>query len=82
MKTWKSKLFGDTRSNFYGWIIAGTAMITVSLLWVIQALVAGAQSAECRLLLAIYVILLGQFLLGLTKYLARVARKLEPPSTL
>jgi hypothetical protein len=82
MKTWKSKLFGDTRGNFYGWIIVGSGLITVSLLWAVQALVAGAPSAESRLLLAIYVILLGQFLLGLTNYHARVARKLEPPSTL
>ncbi len=82
MKTWKSKLFGDTRSNFYGWIIVGIGLITGSLLFAVQALFAFAQSAESRLLLAIYVILLGQFLLGLTNYHARVAEKLEQPPAL
>jgi hypothetical protein len=77
MKHWKSKLFGDTRCNFSCWIVAGTALITVSLLWVIEALVAGARSPECRLLLAIYVVLLGQFVLGLQTYSARTVKNLE-----
>lgn len=78
MKTWKSKLFGDNRMNFYGWIAGGVLVIGVSLLFVLWALLAGAlRSPECLLLLAIYFILLGHLGLALQNYHARVARSIE-----
>ena len=36
MKTWKSKLFGDNRMNFYGWIGGGLFVIGASL-WLVFA---------------------------------------------
>jgi hypothetical protein len=78
MKTWKSKLFGDNRLNFYGWIGGGLFVIGISLCLVLWALRAGAlQSPECLLLLAIYFILLGHLGLALQNYHARVAKSIE-----
>ena len=78
MKTWKSKLFGDNRMNFYGWIGGALFLIGASLWAVLRALRAGAlHSPECLLLLAIYFILLGHLGLGLQNYSARVAKHLE-----
>jgi uncharacterized membrane protein len=78
MKTWKSKVFGDNRQNFYGWIFGGLIIIGVSLWLVWRALDAGAlQSAECLLLLAIYFLLVGHLALALQNYHARVAERIE-----
>jgi hypothetical protein len=77
MKTWKSRLFGDNLSNLYCFNIAGFLVIAGSMLSVMQALSAGAQSAESRLLLAIYLILMGRFCLVLQTYSARIVKKLE-----
>lgn len=78
MKTWKSKLFGDNRFNFYSWICAGLFVIGVSLWCAIRAVSAGALEApESLLLLAIYFILLGRFGLALQSYHARVAERLD-----
>jgi len=78
MKTWKSKLFGDNRFNFYGWICGGLFVIGVSLGLVLWSLSAGAlRSPECLLLLAIYFILLGHLGIALQNYHARVAERIE-----
>ena len=82
MKTWKSRLFGYTRCNFYCSMAMGIILPAASVFYVVDAFIAGSQSSESRLLLAIYVILLGQFSLGLTNYLALVSSELEqPPKT-
>lgn len=79
MSNWKSKLFGDNSLNFYGWLFAGSMIVCFSLVHVCRALGAdgGRFSRQESLLLAIWLILLGQFLLALQKYLARVGRTLE-----
>ena len=78
MKSWKSKLFGDNRLNFYGWICTGLLIIGLSLLLMIQAIVLGAfHSASDCVLAAIWVLLLGLLGLSLQNYCARVARAIE-----
>lgn len=75
---WKTKLFGDNRLNFYGWIFAGLFVIGVSLWCVILALRAGAtRSPTCLLLLAIYLLLLAILGLTLQNYHSRVACVLD-----
>lgn len=75
---WKTKLFGDTRLNFYGWIFGGLFIIGASLWFIVLGLRAGAtRSPTCLLLLAIYFILLGIFCLALQNYHSRVARLLD-----
>ena len=78
MKTWKSKLFGDTRLNFYGWIGTGLLVMGVSLCCLVKAIHAGADSSPtCLLLGAIYFIALGHFGIALQNYCARVAKNIE-----
>ncbi len=78
MTTWKSKLFGDNRFNFYGWIGAGLAVIVVSICMIIMAIRAGAlHSPICLLLVAIYFVALGHFCVALQNYHARVAKNIE-----
>jgi hypothetical protein len=78
MTTWKSKLFGDNRFNFYGWIVAGLLLICISVCTVIMAIRAGAlHSPSCLLLGAIYFIVLGHFCIMLQNYHARVAKNIE-----
>ena len=78
MKKWKSKTFGDTRLNFYGWIFTGLFLLFLSLWFVAHAIWLDAdRSPACLLLIAIYVLLLGHFGLALQEYCARVAKSLE-----
>ena len=78
MGNWKTKLFGDNRMNLYGWIAGGLLIIFASLWFIIQALSAGAlDSQESLLLIAICLVLLGQFGLELQNYCSRVAQKLD-----
>jgi len=78
MITWKTKLFGDNRFNFYGWIFTGVFAIAVSLWCLIKAIKAGGdRSPECFLLAAIYFIVLGHFCVALQNYYARVAKTIE-----
>ena len=78
MITWKSKLFGDNRFNFYGWIGTGLLVIGISIVLVVMAIHAGAiHSPSCLLLGAIYFILLGHFGVALQNYHARVAKNIE-----
>ena len=78
MANWKSKLFGDNRFNFYGWIAAGLFIVGVSVWFVIRAIQAGAFRSPVSLLLgAIYFVLLGHFGLALQSYHARAAKHLE-----
>ena len=78
MTTWKSKLFGDNRFNFYGWIGAGLFVIGISIWAVLLAIDAGAlKSPSCLLLGAIYFIVLGHFGVTLQSYCARVAKNIE-----
>ena len=78
MKKWKTKLLGDNHMNFYGWCVVGLLVMGASFWYVIRAIRAGASSTpEGLLLTAIYFVLLGQFGIGLQKYAARVAVKLD-----
>ena len=78
MSAWKTKLFGDNRMNFYGWISAVLLVGAFSIWLVLKALRAGAShSPEGLLLLAIYVVLLGHFGIAAQNYCARVAKALE-----
>jgi hypothetical protein len=78
MKTWKSKLFGDNRMNFYAWICTGLLVIGLSFVIVVMAINTGAlRSPTCLLLGAIYFILLGHFGMSLQNYCARVAKSIE-----
>jgi divalent metal cation (Fe/Co/Zn/Cd) transporter len=78
MKTWKTKLFGDNRFNFYSCIVVGLLIFGASLWFVLQAISTGAtRSPIAPLLIAIYLIMVGNFGIALTNYCARVAKKLE-----
>jgi len=78
MTTWRTKLFGDNRMNFYGWIGAGLLAIGMSFYIVVAAARApGVHSATSLLLLALYVVLVAHFGLALQNYHARVAEKLD-----
>lgn len=78
MRTWKSKHFGDNRMNFHGWIFAGLFHIGVSLTFVIWALKLGAsRSSSGLMLLAVWILVLGQFGVALQNYCARAVRKIE-----
>jgi hypothetical protein len=78
MNTWKTKLFGDNRLNFYGWIVTGLLIFGASLWYVIRAINLGAgRSPSGLLLIAIFFVLLGHFGIALTNYCARVAKTLE-----
>jgi hypothetical protein len=82
MASWKSKLFGDNRLNFYGWIAGGLLLIGVSLWFVIRAIHEGAFRSPVSLLLgAIYFVLLGHFGLVLQTYHSRVAKHLDSEET-
>jgi hypothetical protein len=75
---WKTKLFGDNRFNFYGWIFGGLLIVGASLWLIIRAFGDGAgQSPTCQILLAIYLVQMGHLGLALQNYHARVARSLD-----
>ena len=79
---WKTKLFGDNRTNFYGWILGGLFVLGISLWFVFLAIQAGAlRSPVCLLLLALYFVLLGILGVTLQNYHSRVAKSLDskPP---
>ena len=46
MKQWKTKLLGDNRMNFYGWIVAGLVVYGASFWYLKQAVQAGASSTS------------------------------------
>ena len=78
MTSWKTKLFGDNRLNFYGWIFCGLLVVGASIWFVIKAIRLGAfQSPVSFLLGAIYIVLLGHFGLALQNYHSRVAKHLD-----
>ena len=75
---WKTKLFGDTRTNFYGWLATGLLVIGASLWFLLAAFRAGASRSPTGLLLiAIYLVLLGHFGIALQTYHSRVAKSLD-----
>jgi hypothetical protein len=75
---WKTKLFGDTQTNFYGWIFGGLLVMGSSLCFVSLAMRAGAlRSPVCLLLLAIYLVLIGILGVAVQYYLSRVAKSLD-----
>jgi hypothetical protein len=78
MSTWKTKLFGDNRFNFYGWIFMGILIIGVSLWCLARAIYEGAdRSPTCLLLGAVYFIVMGHFGVALQNYCVRVAKTIE-----
>ncbi|MDB6020059.1 MAG: hypothetical protein JWR19_4548 [Pedosphaera sp.] len=78
MKTWKSKIFGDNRSNFYGCLGTSSLLAGLSIWLFSKAIDAGAlRSPSCLLFMAIYVIVLGHFSISTQNYLARVANTIE-----
>ena len=75
---WKTKLFGDNRFNFYGWIAAGLILTGFSVWLVLQAIRLGVnRSPTAMMLLAVYLILLGHFWLALQNYCARLGKAIE-----
>jgi len=84
MSTWKTKLLGDNRMNFYGWIAAGLLVLGGSFWVVVRAMCMfdgwAVRSPHCLLLVAVYLVLWGQFGLALQNYCARVAEKLDAQS--
>ena len=77
MSTWKTKLFGDNALNFWGWNVAGLGACVASALIVVVAIKLGLHSGTDMLLLAIYLVLISHFCLGLSNYFARVSEKLD-----
>ena len=84
MSTWRTKLFGDNRMNLYGWIGAGLLVLVGSFWVVVRAMRMydgwALHVPECLLLVAVYLVLWGQFGLALQNYCARVAEKLDAQS--
>jgi hypothetical protein len=78
MVTWKTKLLGDNRFNFYRWIVQGALIIAFSLWIAINAISEAAfHSPTSSLLGAIYFVLLGQFGLALEAYCGRLGKHLD-----
>ena len=78
MITWKTKVFGDNRVNFYGWMCCSLLVMGLSVCIVLMAIHADAlRSPVCLLLAAIYLIVLGHFGIALQNYCARAARAIE-----
>ena len=72
--TWKQKVFGDNKVNFYGWIFAGI----FDIVWAFKyALMGLEQSNIPDLLFAIFIILVGIMALSLQNYHARLSEKLD-----
>jgi predicted MFS family arabinose efflux permease len=76
MITWKTKLFGDNRMNFYGWIVAGLLIVFSSFVLFVLAFFQK-DEAQTIVLAAIWVVVGGHFCLALQNYLARVAKAIE-----
>ena len=81
MSTWKTKLFGDNALNFWGWLFTAPLALAVSLVAVVAAILTTIKDREHLrtdlLLLAIYLVVMGQFCLSLSNYFARVSEKLD-----
>jgi hypothetical protein len=78
MATWKTKLLGDNRFNFYRWIVQGALIIAFSLWCVITSILEGAfHSPTSSLLGAIYFVLLGQFGRALEAHCGRLGKHLD-----
>jgi type IV secretory pathway TrbL component len=74
MKSMKSKLFGDNKLNFYGWILGGLAIMLGSLYIARSAL---QENSIIAMLLAIYFVLIGIFGILLQNYHSRVSEKMD-----
>ena len=78
MNNWKSKLSGDNRMNFYGWICTGLLVVGASVWLVLRAICLKAlDSPICLLLIAIYLLVAASLCLALQNYCARVAKAIE-----
>jgi hypothetical protein len=78
MRTWKSQVFGYSRLNFYGWMVASVLVNGGSVLAILRAVQIGAlRSPSSLMLLGIYFVLLGQFNMAHQTYCARVTRSIE-----
>lgn len=81
MGSWKTKVFGDTRFNFYGWIFCGLLVFGGAMREMVLALRAESEQATVNhLLLAICILLFGQFAMSMQNYCARVAKALDEQS--
>ena len=78
MSTRKTRLFSNTRRNFYGTIVMGLVVCGGAVWYLIRAINLGAgRSATGLLLMAIVFVLLGIFAITLTVYCDHLATKLE-----
>ena len=78
MKNWKTKLFGDSRINFYGWLCAGLFLFLVSIgVVLLSAKLSDTRYGVLCLLIAIWMLVAGIFGIALQNYLARVAKNIE-----
>ena len=78
MSTWKTKLFSNTRRNFYGNIVMGCVVCGAAAWYLIRAINLNAdRTAIGLLLMAIVFVLLGIFGITWGDYCDRLAKKLE-----
>ena len=80
MSGWKTKVFGDTSFNFYGWIGVGLLVLGLSareIALALRVLSLDQGKAMDHLLLAIWIVLFGQFGLSMQNYCARAAKNLD-----
>jgi hypothetical protein len=78
MKNWKTKLFGDNKMNFYGWLCVGLILMFICIACIISA--GSCPDAQYRvdfLLVAILMPVIGLFGIAIQNYLARVAKNIE-----
>jgi divalent metal cation (Fe/Co/Zn/Cd) transporter len=75
---WKTKVFGDTRFNFYSWIVVGVLVFAGSFFEIYRASQSEFEHPELiHVLIAIWIGLMGLFGISMQNYCARVAKKLE-----
>jgi hypothetical protein len=78
MKNWKTKLFGDNRMNFYGWLCVGLLLFLVSIGGALLSVkLSDTRYGVLCLLTAIWMLIAGIFGIALQNYLARVAKNIE-----
>ncbi len=77
MKSLKSRLFGDNKLNFHGWIVAGLTVCAGSLFEATTALL---HENTLMMMFSLYLVLIGMMCLQPQSCHSRVAEKTDSPN--